>query len=289
MSSSYRRAERADIPVAADIFVTSLTALAKNHGLPSPTAPRAPLESLYSHLFESGIFEVVENAGKVVGFAAGIVRGEIWFLSMFWVLPEHKLSGLGQPLLDRVWQRAESAGAKVFATWSSIDFAAVSIYLKRGLMPAGPIFTFAGPVLRAAAPDPRIELRPLAPAEAGEIDRRVRGTDRRADHDYWLAEGHEGFLVVRGGHTLGYFWEHEGTIGPAAWLEEEAGNAVIVAALAHAQSRAPQVKLIALGLNHTAIRAAIDAGLRLISSSHFLRSAPFGELEKYLPSGPALF
>ena len=51
----------------------------------------------------------------------------------------------------------------------------------------------------------------------------------------------------------------------------------------------PEVKLIALGLNRTSVRAATAAGLRLISSSHFLRSESFGKLEQYLPSGPGLF
>ena len=289
MTPSYRPARHEDIATAARIFVTCVSALAQSNGLPAPSYTATAIEPVYLHLLRSGIFEVAELNGEIVGFAAGIVRDELWFLAMFWVLPEHKLRGIGKPLLDRVWRRAEAAGAKAFATWSSIDFGAVSVYLKRGLLPAGPIFTFAGPVLHSLPPDPRVELHPLPPGAAAEIDRLVRGTARHVDHEYWRDAGQAGLLVVQDGRTLGYFYQNEGTIGPAAWLEAGDGSVVLTAALAYAETRAPHVKLIALGLNHTAIGAATSAGLRLISASHFLRSAPFGQLEKYLPSGPALF
>ena len=42
-------------------------------------------------------------------------------------------------------------------------------------------------------------------------------------------------------------------------------------------------------MNHDALRFCFGAGLRLTGFAHLFTSAPFGQLEQYLPSGPALF
>ena len=227
----------------------------------------------------------------MVGFAAGVVRGDIWFLSMLWVLPEFKLRGIGRPLLERVTRMAEERGASKRCTWSSIDFAAVSMYLKLGMMPAGPIFTFAGPLLQAPSPQSDTRVVALDPSHASAIDHIVRGTPRSEDHAFWRARNVPGFQVEVSGRAVGYFYSDKGVIGPAAWLREEEGPLLIANALtrANAQASPSGVKLIALGLNQVAVRAATAAGLRLISASHFLCSEAFGKLDQYLPSGPGLF
>jgi GNAT superfamily N-acetyltransferase len=287
---TYRSLRREEIPIAVEVFLVSLTELAKNHGLPPPTNfGRASVEALYEHLFETGIFEVAELDGQLVGIAAGIVRDELWFLSMFWLLPEHKLRGIGQPLLERVLELAKAAGATKCATWSSLDFTAVALYLKHGMLPGGPIFTFAGPILHAPELDPNARVSTLDETHACAIDHIVRGTPRALDHAFWRARGVPGFQVEVSGRTLGYFYSDKGVIGPAAWLSDEDGPLLVASALAQARTQAPEVKLIALGLNRTSVRAATAAGLRLISASHFLHSESFGKLEQYLPSGPGLF
>ena len=290
MKPNYRRALPEDLSTAADIFFVSVTELARRNGLPAPTQyGPAAMMPLYEHLFETGLFEVAELDGKVIGFAAGMVRDEIGFLSMFWVLPEHALQGFGQPLLERVQALAEAAGATKFCTWSSIDFAAVAMYLKHGLLPGGPIFTFAGKVLHAPAPDPEARIGELDESHAAAIDHIVRGTPRALDHAFWRRRNVPGFQVEISGRTVGYFYADKGVIGPAAWLREEDGALLLAHALRQARAQAEEVKLIALGQNQTCVRAATAAGLRLISASHFLRSESFGKLDQYLPSGPGLF
>jgi GNAT superfamily N-acetyltransferase len=286
----YRRARREEISITADVFLVSVTELAKTHGLPAPVGyTRAAVVPLYEHLFETGIFEVAELEGKVVGFAAGVVRDELWFLSMFWVLPENKLQGIGQPLLERVQNLAEAQGATKFCTWYSIDFAAVGMYVKRGMLPGGPIFTFAGPLVHAPSPHPEARVTALDPSQASAIDHIVRGSGRAGDHAFWRARGVPGFQVEVSGRTVGYFYSDKGAIGPAAWLSDEDGPLLVASALTQAQEQAPSVKLIALGVNQTVVRAVTSAGLQLISASHFLRSESFGKLDQYLPSGPGLF
>jgi hypothetical protein len=165
----------------------------------------------------------------------------------------------------------------------------VGTYLKLGLMPAGPIFSFAGPLVHAPAATPTVTLSKLDLTQASAIDHIVRGTPRSEDHAFWLARKIPGFLVEISGHSAGYFYADKGVIGPCAWLRDEDGPALVTSALLQARAQAPEIKLIALGLNQTAIRAATAAGLKLISASHFLRSERVGALERYLPSGPGLF
>ncbi|HEY4104125.1 MAG TPA: GNAT family N-acetyltransferase [Polyangiaceae bacterium] len=289
MTAIYRSARRDEIPTLAGIFLTGLADFLKSHGIPPASYAQADVERLYEHLFDTGIFEVAELDGKVVGFAAGISRDELWFLSMFWFLPEHKLHGYGRPLIEHVWLIARSRGATTFATWSSIDFTAVSAYLRLDLMPAGPIFTFAGPVLRVPIATEDVVVSPLDPVQASGIDHIVRGTPRSPDHAFWQKRGVPGFLLEIAGRTAGYFYVENGNIGPAAWLDEADGPALVTSAILKAREQAPQIKLIALGLNQTALRAATAAGLKLISAAHFMRSESFGRLEQYLPSGPGLF
>jgi GNAT superfamily N-acetyltransferase len=290
VNPTYRSARREELPLAADIFLTSLAELAQNNGLARPVGyTRESVLPLYEHLFDTGMFEVAEVSGEVVGIAAGIVRDEIFFLSMFWVLPAHKLQGIGRPLLERVQRLAEAQGATKRCTWSSIDLPAVATYLKLGLMPAGPIFTFAGPAPRDASAALGAQLTALDENHASAIDHIVRGTPRPADHAFWKSRQVPGFQLEIEGRTVGYFYAQNGVIGPAAWLRAEDGALLLANAMAVAGSQAKEIKLIALGLNQTAIRAASAARLRLISASHLLLTESFGKLEQYLPSGPGLF
>ncbi|HEY0467228.1 MAG TPA: GNAT family N-acetyltransferase [Polyangiaceae bacterium] len=286
----YRPLRREEVPIAADLFLFSLSELAKRHGLPAPVSyTRASVVPAYEHLFETGIFEVAELDGKIVGIAAAVVRDAIWYLAMFWVLPEHKSQGIGRPLLERVQRLGDEQGATLRCVWSSIDFTAIASYLKLGMMPAGPIFTFSGPLQKPATVPLETHLRELAPEQASAIDREVRGVTREPDHAFWRERGMPGYQLEIEQRVAGYFYVKEGVIGPAAWLDPANGDALLSHALQQASSQAVEVKLVALGVNLTAIRHATAAGLRLVSASHFLSSAAFGKLDCYLPSGPALF
>jgi GNAT superfamily N-acetyltransferase len=287
---TYRRLQREEVPIAADVFLISVAELAERHGLPAPVGyTRASVVPAYEHLLETGIFEVAELDGKIVGIAAAVVRDSIWFLAMFWVLPEYKLRGIGRPLLERVQRLGDEQGASVRCVWSSIDFAAVASYLKLGMMPAGAILTFAGPLENAPSPPASARLKELEPGQAGAIDRVVRGTAREVDHAFFRARGLSAYQVEIEQRFAGYFYVKDGVIGPAAWLEPADGDALLSLALQQASAQAPQVRLVTLGSNQTAIRLALKARLRLVSSSHFMSSAAFPKLACYLPSGPALF
>lgn len=291
MKPIFRRLRREEVPIAADVLLVGLAELARANGLPAPVSyTQATVVPVYEHLFDTGIFEVAELDGKIVGIAAAIVRDTIWFLSMFWVLPDHKLQGIGRPLLEHVRRLGEAQGATVRCVWSSIDLTAIASYLKLGMMPGGPIFTFSGPLRAAAAPPPETRVTELDSAHASAIDRIVRGVTREQDHAFFRARGLAGHQLQAGDRVVGYFYIKDGVIGPAAWSDPAYGDALLSHALerARTQTQAQEVKLIALGVNHTAIQCATALGLRLVSVSHFLTSAVFGKLDCYLPFGPAL-
>ena len=208
---------------------------------------------------------------------------------MFWVLPAHKLRGIGRPLLERVRRLGDEQGATVRVTWSSIDFAAIASYLKLGLLPGCQIFTFTGALAQPPTTHPEAQRTSLDLAQACAIDHIVRGTPRHVDHAHWQARQIPGFQLHIAGRIAGYFYVNDGVIGPAAWLHAEDGESLLASALHTAAAQAREVKLVAIGDNHTAIRVASTAGLRLVSVAHFLHSAAFGQLDRYIPSGPALF
>jgi len=281
---------REEVHIAADLFLVSLAELARANGLPAPVSyTRASVIPVYEHLLETGIFEVAELDGKIVGIAAATVRDKLWFLAMFWVLPEYKLQGIGRPLLDRVQRLGDEQGATLRCVWSSVDFAAIASYLKLGMMPSGPIFTFAGPLRTAPAAQHEARLTELDPPRASIIDRAVRGVTREQDHAFFAARAMSGYQLLMGAEVVGYFYVKDGVIGPAAWTDPMHGEALLSHALQQASARASEIKLIALGVNRSALRCATEAGLRVVSVSHFLSSAEFGKLDCYLPSGPALF
>lgn len=286
MTIALRSGRPDDVAPAAALFVESLQDLARRNGLTPPPYTPEGMEPVYRHLLETGIVEVAYDADELVAFAMGFVRDGLFFLSMFWAKPGRQKQGVGGPLLDRVWQAARARGATTFSVWSSIDYAALGSYLKRGMRPVGPVLTFGGPP--AAVEHAATELVPLDAAAVMSIDRGVRGTARPEDHAFFRTTKHTALLVRAAGRDAGYFYAHEGRIGPAAWHEGQ-GRMVLGAALQLASSQAPSVTMAVLGPSTEAIDVALAAKLKIVGTSHFLTSAPFGALARYVPSGPALF
>lgn len=289
MSIVYRPLQREEIPEAAQLFLVAVADLARRHGLPPAAFAKPAVEALYTHLFETGVFHVAQEGDRLLGICAGVVRDEIWFLSMFWVLPEQRVQGLGRPLLERVTAEARARGAKILSTWSSIDFVAVASYLRQGMMPAGPVLTFSGECTSEPVVHSGVELRELSPDVASAIDSVVRGTPRPLDHAFFRAREGGAWQVERAGKPLGYFYASQGVVGPAGWLDPADAESVLTAALCEARRQQAKVRLMIPGMNQAALTAALAVGLKLSGSAHFMTSGPFGKLAQYLPSGPGLF
>ena len=80
-----------------------------------------------------------------------------------------------------------------------------------------------------------------------------------------------------------------GVIGPAAWTDGRHACAVLALGCREAAAEFGAAALHVAGVNHDALRFSFDAGLRLTGHAHLLTTAEFGQLERYLPSGPQFF
>jgi hypothetical protein len=292
----YRKPLETEIPEAAGVFLEAVADLYARHGAAgAPLPERRLIEQVYGHIRRTGIFRVAEWEGRIVAVCHAVVRAEVWFLSGFWVLPELQRQKIGMPMLREVWEEGAATGARTFFTWSSVDTTAMAAYMKMGMLPGYQILTFAGAAdVKAERPTDGIyTTRTLDAADAVSIDERVRATGREIDHRFWLNDAdYAGRLVLDdGGRVAGYYYVHRsGVVGPAAWEDERDGEGVLAAAFREASGRSGgQVRMALPGVNHTAIRFALNAGLRLAAYTHLLTTAPFGRMERYVPSGPSLF
>ncbi len=290
MAVEYRPVLEAEIPETVDLFLASLVDMYARMGLNAPPPPRVSVETNYRHIYRTGIFDVALVDGRIAAIGHAVVRDRLWFLSGFWARPGLQGRGIGGPLLKRVWQKGEQEGARTFFTWSSVDPQAMASYMKMGMLPGYQLLTLAGTPSELPKDSAGVEVRPLSVETAAGVDRLVRDATREVDHRFWLEEtGHTGFEVMQEGRTVGYFYSNQGKVGPAAWTEPRAAQALLETAFREASRDGHEVRLMIPGVNHDALRFAFARGLRLAGYSHLLTSAPFGRMEQYLSSGPSLF
>lgn len=286
----YRPVREEEIPATVELFRTAVADLYKRNGLNTPLPERAVIELYYGHIFRTGIFHVAEIEGRVAAIGHAIVRDELWFLSGFWALPELQGKRIGGMLLRQVMAEGERAGARKFFTWSSVDLTAMASYMRVGMLPGYQTLTFAGVADKLPEQPQGYEVFELEISTAIRLDEQVRETGRDADHRFWLTEmGSKGRQVLRDGKSIGYYYFNQGLIGPAAWTRVEDAEAMLSLMCLEAAAHAQSLRLMIPGINHAAIRFALQAGLRLAAYSHLLTTAPFGRMEQYLPSGPSLF
>ncbi|HKY50940.1 MAG TPA: GNAT family N-acetyltransferase [Candidatus Limnocylindria bacterium] len=282
-----RAATASDVEPAIDLFRSSLRDMLARNGIDAGDLPRDEWRHSYPHVFRTGIFRVAEDDQGLVAICHAIVRGPRWFLSGFWARPQRQRAGIGGRLLREVWDEGRARGASTFFTWSSIDLTAMASYMRRGMLPGYPILSFAGEPSSFPSHE---SVAPLTAKIATAFDREIVGVERDVDHAFWLSEpGRVAHAVVRDGHTIGYHYVRGGAIGPAAWRSDADADAVLGSAFASALAQSPTVRMRALGSNHHSVRFALASGLRLVGYSTLLTTAPFGQLERYVPSGPTLF
>src|SRR2546423_10505454 len=139
----HRAATEADLPAAIELFLAAVADMYARQHITQPLPPRAGVELFWTHIIRTGLFHVAERDGQLVAICHALVRDRLWFLSGFWTRPELVGGGVGGPLLREVWQAGARAGAEIFFVWSSPDETALASYLKMGMLPGYPVFTFA--------------------------------------------------------------------------------------------------------------------------------------------------
>ncbi len=310
----YRQAEEADLSRAHDVFRAALNAYLVPAGQP-PIPDDDRQSPVYLHLLEhdAGRFWVAEavveeltgggtgtlgvGGRQIVGWGCGLVRGDWWFLSNLFVLPEAQGLGVGAMLFDLAGTGAPESAYRATVT-DSLQPLSNNLYGRRGLLPRELLIGFEGSPQGAASVGlGTLEPEPLTPASVPallEIDAAVCGVDRSVDHRFYLTDGGRyGFLFRRRDRPAGYVMvRQDGWIGPVATVREQDMETVTAAGIADLSRRGVAEKLRAgvPARSEGAQRAFWGAGLRFSGTPGLLlASRPWGRLDRYIPASYGFF
>lgn len=308
---SYRLATEADLSGVHATFTAAVIDLDRRRGRTTADRPQHHYDWQRRYLLREdgpGWWLAVDERDRVLGWAAAVLRGGTWFLSGFWVHPQAQGYGIGGNLLGRALDYGRGR-YECYFVYASDDARALTLYQRRGMYASFPIWRMSGdparlrdyrlpnqlgitvqPISSTASTDMRLR------AAIDHLDRQVRGAARPQDHAFWLgfvASGSfSGQLYWREGELIGYsYLTNWAVLGPvvSARIEDQAPI------LAHSISRAAgrgfnSVFLDVPSLNLAAIRLLLEHRFNLSEVHSFLlTNQPFGQMDRYLPSGATLF
>ncbi len=296
----YRRGTGDDAHEAFQVFRQAINEFNGRTG--QPLVPEQDDQSPgYLHMmrYDGERFWVAERKGRIVGFGAGLVRGDWWFLSSLFVLPQNQAGGIGRELLARAMTEAPEGGVRATIT-DAAQPVSNTLYARRGMLPWLPLVSYRAALVTlqarrggtkddgGEAPDLRAE--PLTEANVGElavVDRAVLSVDRTIDHRSYVSRGRRGWLFRRAGLAVAYaMYRPAGWIGPVACLDEHDVAAVLRYTLAALTAEHPAVVWCGVpSLNVAAQRVLLDAGFVYEAPpALLLASRAFGRLDRYLPA-----
>ena len=329
---TYRRAEEADLPRAFAVFRAALNSYLVPAGQ-KPILDDDQQSPTYLHMLRhdaerfwvaeavveelTGVGDGTPGVGtpgdtatlgdggtlgdtgrQIVGWGSGLLRGDWWFLSSLFVLPEAQGLGVGARLFELAATGAPPGAVRATIT-DSLQPVSNTLYARRGLLPREVLIGFDGrpserdapPRLGTLAPEP---LTLAAIPELLEIDASAAGVDRSVDHEFYLTGGGRyGYLFRRRGRAAGYvLLRRDGWVGPLAAVRAQDVEAITAYGIADLQARgfAEQVRAGVTGRCEGAQRAFWGAGLRFSSTPGLLLSSrPFGRLDRYVAASYGLF
>ncbi len=241
-----------------------------------------------------GYFCAVEE-GRIRGMVSALVRGRVWYLSMFFVLPGDQGRGVGRALLDRALAYGEARGAEIRCTLATLDPRAQARYVMAGMAPRWPIYRLDGEaaaVARLAARarlDPRQREVPCDPVAAEKLIAEVFCPGRADDLAHFRGDGAAAVAIERRGELAAFAYRRGERIGPAAGRDEASFLQAVAAAAAPVADGAQNVTLRVPGACVSLLEALVGCGFRIGAPTLFMASRLFGRPELYLPSGPILF
>ena len=238
--------------------------------------------------------------GRPIGFCAGFVRFELWFLSDLFVLPEAYGKGIGGELLRRCIAGGVELGTRIRAVASSPDLSAQKLYIGAGMVPRFPLYSLGGEAHRlrkltsAAVEVHKIDESKTWLLKLGDLDERVWGRRRDRDHGYWLGEaGLNCIGIMERGSLAAYaYFAAEGEsrrIGPVAASRPRQQLSLLRAigeALGDTQNVGVEFRIP--GINMIALSALLKVGMRIDHAGYYMASQAFGRFDRYLPSGGTL-
>jgi GNAT superfamily N-acetyltransferase len=311
----FRRARDEDIPRCAEVWWT-----ATNHYVTALNQPPLPddlsiIGKLYVHLRatdpERFVVAVTPDgtepgADRVIGFAVAILRDQVWFLSMLFVLPDVQLRGLGRELLARVLPQDGQVTVRATATDSAQPISN-ALYSTYGIVPRLPLLNLVGLPTRPEALEPfpsgvtPVAFQAIVEGGGGDghrllattvdaLDRELLGFSRAVDHAFMRQQDRRGWLF-RGpdGSWLGYGYSAEsGRLGPILVRDPALLGPAMGHLLGAVQPRGPFITWIP-GAADRALLPALAAGLRLDPFPILLCwDRPPTDFERYLPISPGM-
>jgi GNAT superfamily N-acetyltransferase len=279
------------------VHVASSSDGAARRGQPATRSADAPVASDARAGLASdpdGYFCAVED-GRIRGMVSALVRGPVWYLSMFFVLPGDQGRGLGRALLERALAYGEARGVEVLCTLATLDPRAQARYVMAGMAPRWPIYRLDGDVTAVArlkarvGLDPRARELPCDPGAAEKLTADVFGHGRADDLAHFRSDGGAAVAIERGGEVAAFASRRGQRIGPAAGRDETAFLQAVAAAAASGADGGGSVTMRVPGACASLLQALVGSGFRIGSPTLFMASRLFGRPELYLPSGPILY
>jgi GNAT superfamily N-acetyltransferase len=242
-----------------------------------------------------GYFCAVEE-GQIRGMVLALVRGRVWYLSMFFVLPGDQGRSLGRALLERALAYGEARGTEIRCTWATFDPRAQARYVMAGMAPRWPIYRLDGDAtavtrLKARAGlDPQERELPCDPGAAEKLTAAVFDHDRADDLAHCRRDGGAAVAIERGGELAAFAYRRGERIGPAAGRDETALLQAVAAAGAARAGGGESVTMRVPGACASLLEALVSCGFRIGGApTLFMASRLFGRPELYVPSGPILY
>jgi len=211
-------------------------------------------------------------------------------------------------LIQRCLAAGIERGAWIRAVLSSEDPAAQVLYIRAGMIPRFPLFTFLGAVRGLCNLSPVTStIRRVEPSKAwirklGDLDEMIWGRRRDGEHRFWLGEYKFSCLALKdaSGDLLAYAYYSNASsyspwnlepyrIGPVAARSARLQLSLLraIGDVIGAQS-AEGVEFQLPGINMTALSALLEAGFKIDHVGQFMASRTFGRFDRYLPSGGTL-
>jgi hypothetical protein len=286
----------------ARVFIYSSRDLARRQGVSPPRTRPADLAPALAHLqlTDPSGFHVAEKRGRVVAFAATILRGNTHFLSMFWALPGLQNRGVGRRVLAGAFEGPRPPRSAVRCVYASLDTRAQMLYLKFGMLPRGMFYLLKGAPGPSPRPEPAVELVPIGRpgkatpqmlAIAARFDRKFRATRRDVDIRYVMSLPGARFFIARAGRaTLGYaILNEKGRVGPAGVVDPRYSAGLAWAIKEAARSmKVKDMFVVVPGVNAGALDAFFKAGLKSEFFGAWMSAKPVGSFEAYLLAGGML-
>ena len=303
---TYRPADVADLDACAQIWRIAINDYLPRTGQHDMPEDVSGVRHLYDHLISTDperFWVATADDGRVVGFTSATLRGDVWFLSMLFVLPEFQRSGVGQALLARTMP-ASGSGTTIAVGSDAAYPPSNGLYARLGMPGRTPVWAVVGRPKPGWRPPPfpdgtvmgSIESDPdggvaggLQP-ELDALDLDVFGFTRELEHRYVRRDGRRGFTYRDpAGSLLGYgYVAASGRIAPVAVRDAALLGPVTGHLLTVFEPPGASAAWVT-GDSDGAMSTLLDAGLRLEGYPLlFGWSRPFADFSRCLPVSPGL-